>query len=123
MCYYCTHNEDDINELVKEDELDDEKLVEKTKRKRIQAQRISDWKIRQSGLFQIRKVRKNLELIAVKIRKKIRKGAQAKQKKEERLRSNFLIAGEPKGKSDSGSQTTASEETRDKSKKTGGQSR
>lgn len=51
MCYYCTHREDDINELVKEDELDDEKLVEKTKRKRIQAQRISDWKIRQSGLF------------------------------------------------------------------------
>ncbi|KAK7824728.1 hypothetical protein U0070_020235 [Myodes glareolus] len=24
MCYYCTHSEDDINELVKEDELDDE---------------------------------------------------------------------------------------------------
>lgn len=87
MCYCCTHREDDINELVKEDELDDEKLVEKTKRKRIQAQRISDWKIRQSGLFQIRKgrmVRKNLELVAVKIRKK--KGAQAKECKAKERR-------------------------------------
>lgn len=112
------YSEDDVNELVKEDEVDGEDQAEKTKGKRRQAQSVPARKRKQSGLLLEDEEEDGREQSggnSSEEDEEQREGGlgseNARKKKEDELWASFLNDVGPKSKAAPSSQVKASEET------------
>lgn len=116
------YSEDDVNELVKEDEVDGEEQAEKTKGKRRQTQSIPARKRKQSGLLLEDEEEDGKEQSGGSSSEEDEEGREgdlgsenARKKKEDELWASFLNDVGPKSKAAPSSQVKAAEETEETS--------
>lgn len=113
------YSEDDVNELVKEDEVDGDEQAEKTKGKRRKAQSIPARKRKQSGLLLEDEEEDGKEGSSSEEGDEDQDGGlgseNARKKKEDELWASFLNDVGPKAKAAPSSQVKAAEETEETS--------
>lgn len=113
------YSEDDVNELVKEDEVDGDEQAEKTKGKRRKAQSIPARKRKQSGLLLEDEEEDGKEGSSSEEGEEDQDGGlgseNARKKKEDELWASFLNDVGPKAKAAPSSQVKAAEETEETS--------